>query len=183
MRLRVIVPTVLAIGLALAGCGGSSSPKANPATQPSSNSYKPAGANPSVSAKMICEKEAINDIASTLGVHTKKVTTPTWTDHTYACTYVYPKGSFTMSVKELVDTKTTTDYFNSLKSSLGAKQKLIGLGQGAFIAKNDDVVVRKDYKVLHVDVQKVPANFVPAMKRADVAENIAVVIMGCWSGA
>ena len=57
------------------------------------------------------------------------------------------------------------------------KDNLFGLGQGAFVAKNDDVVVRKDYKVLLVDVKNVPKGasaFVPAMVRPDVATNIAV---------
>src|SRR4029079_18397147 len=111
---------------------------------------------------------------------------PTWKDHIYSCTFVYPKGSFTLSTKELVDEKSTTDFFNAYKTKLGVKDTLFGLGQGAFVAKNDDLVVRKDYKVLLVDVQGVPkalSAFVPSMVRSDVASNIAAVIMSCWEGA
>ena len=43
--------------------------------------------------------------------------------------------------------------------------------------------MRKDYKVLLVDVTKIPADFAPAMTRSDVALNIGVAIMGCWTGA
>ena len=88
-------------------------------------------------------------------------------------------------VKELVDDKTTTAYFNEQQQRLGLKDKLFGLGQGAFVAKNDDVVVRKDWKVLVVDVTNVPkatGAFIPTMVRSDVATNIASVIMSCWQG-
>ena len=132
---------------------------------------------------MVCSEEAQEDMASALGLHATRVTKPTWRDHTYACTWVYPKGSFVLSVKELVSADTTIDFFDASKKRLGKAQDLFGLGDGAFIAKNDDVVVRKDYKVLLVDVKNIPATFVPAMTRPDVATNIAAVIMACWIGA
>jgi hypothetical protein len=188
MRLRVILPVALALLFALGACG-SSGPKAGPKTTTGATSvtYEPAGLNPSTSAKMVCTKEAQNDMADALGMPATRVTPPTWKDHIYSCTYVYPKGSFVLSVKELVSEKTTTDFFNAYKQKLGVKENLFGFaGQGAFIAKNDDVVVRKDYKVLLVDVKNVPkgtGTFVPSMVRPDVATNIASVIMNCWPGA
>lgn len=187
MRFRVILPVALAAVFALGACGGSSSPKASPKTSGSTTvTYEPAGANPSKSAKMVCEAEVRKDLADTLRITATRVTKPTWKDHIYSCTYVYPKGSFTLSTKELVDEKSTTDFFNSYKTKFGVKDTLFGLGQGAFVAKNDDLVVRKDYKVLLVDVQNVPkatGAFVPTMVRGDVATNIASVIMSCWVGA
>jgi hypothetical protein len=184
----VILPVTLAALFALAACGSSSPPKASPKTStgPSSVTYEPAGVNPSKSAKMVCEPEVLGDLADTLGVKATRVTKPTWNDHIYSCTFVYPKGSFVLSTKELVSEKTTTDYFNAQKQRLGVKQNLYGLGQGAFLGKNDDVVVRKDYKVLLVDVANVPkasGAFVPAMDHSDVAINIASVVMSCWVGA
>jgi hypothetical protein len=188
MRLRLILPLALASLFALAACGSSSPPAASPKTSTGATTvtYVPAGANPSISAKMICQTEVRGELTDTLGVAATKVTTPTWSDHIYSCTYVYPKGSFVLSVKELVDANSTTDYFNAQKQKLGVKDNLFGLGQGAFVAKNDDVVVRKDYKVLVVDVKNVPkasGAFVPAMTRSDAATNVASVIMSCWEGA
>jgi hypothetical protein len=188
MRLRVILPVTLAAVFAFAACGSSTPPKASPKTStgPTSVTYQPAGANPSKSAKMVCTDEVVGDLTDNLGVKATRVTTPTWKDHVYSCAFVYPKGSFVLSTKELVSEQTTTDFFNAQKQKLGVKQNLYGLGQGAFLAKNDDVVVRKDYKVLLVDIQKVPkpiGAFVPAMVRSDVAINIASVIMSCWVGA
>ncbi len=50
--------------------------------------------------------------------------------------------------------------------------------------KDGSVVVRKDYKVLLIDVTKLPPQFgVPPASRGDVAINVAETIMGCWSGA
>jgi len=124
-----------------------------------------------------------DEIASALGVSETRVTTPTWSDHIYSCTYVYPNGSIVISVKELAKADTTTAYFNGLAAKLGKKDVIPGLAQGAFLAPNDDVVVRKDYKVLLVDVHGISQHFIPAMSRSDVATNIASAIMSCWSGA
>ena len=79
---------------------------------------------------------------------TPRVTKPTWSNHLFSCTYLYPTGSVTLSVKELVGLETTASYFNSLERQFGRAETLNDLGQGAFIAKNGDAVVRKDYKVL-----------------------------------
>ena len=188
MRLRLILPVTLVTIFGLAACGSSSPPKASPKTSSGNTTvtYQAATANPSKSAKMVCLPEVLGDLADNLGFKATRVTKPTWNDHIYSCTFVYPKGSFTLSTKELVSEQTTTDFFNAQKQKLGVKQNLFGLGQGAFLAKNDDVVVRKDYKVLIVDISNVPkpvGAFVPAMVRSDVAINIASVIMSCWVGA
>ena len=185
---RLLVPVTLAGVVALSACGGgssSSSPTTSTARagERASVTYVPAGANPSVSAKMVCKKEVRGEIAAVLNVHEKRVTTPTWANHIYSCTYVYPSGSIVLSVKELVSAETTTAYFNRLEKKLGRAETLNGLAQGAFVAKNNDVVVRKDYKVLLVDVHSIPATFLPGMSRSDVATNIAAAIMGCWTGA
>jgi hypothetical protein len=185
-RLWILSITVLAV-LIVAACGSESPPAASPPTtnalKLSSPSYEKAKPYPSTSAKMVCEAEVRGDIAKSLGAPATKVTTPTWKDHLYSCTYVYPNGSFVLSVKELSSEKQTTDFFNRQKQKLGFKDELNGLGQGGFAAKNDDVVVRKDYKVLTVDVTKAPkavGALAPNMTRSDIAASVAAVIMTCW---
>jgi len=140
---------------------------------------------PSVSAKMICEKEAEDDIyESATGVKTVAPFKPTWVDHVYSCDYVYPAGAtMKLSVKEVSSEAETTAYFDSLVTSLGKKKDISGLGQGAFQTENGSMVVRKDFKILVIDVSKLPASFgVPAAPRGDVAINVAATIMGCWTG-
>jgi len=190
MRRHVLVAWSVAAVVVFGACGGSSKTSTpTPGTQQAqpaaatSVTYAPAGPNPSISAKMVCQAEAQTEIASALSVKTTRVTTPTWVNHLYSCTYVYPNGSIVLSVKELSTAGETTAYYNSLATKYGKRQNINGLAQGAFIALNDDVVVRKDYKVLLVNVAGIPANFVPASTRTDVAENIAATIMSCWSGA
>jgi hypothetical protein len=193
MRRSFVVSFALLAALMVAGCGSSGSSKAGSATTPpttsvnefSSPSYDKAGPNPSKSAKMVCQKEARVDIAANVGVKETSVTKPTWikAEHLYSCTYVFPKGKITLFVKELSNAKETTAYFESVKKKYGLTQQLNGLGQRAWILKNNDVVVRKDYKVLLVDVHAIPANFAPAMTRSDVALNVGVAILGCWTGA
>jgi hypothetical protein len=182
-----LAPVVLALGLA--ACGGSSKTASQPSgtTEPGSTEHvaKVASNVPSESAKMICAAEAQKDIEeSATGVHATKITTPKWdeNEHIYSCTFEYPNGSFSMAVKEMSNVDETTAYYNSLADKYGKKQD-IQLGQGAFVTKNGNMVVRKDYKVLFIDVSRLPAQFgQPPDKPSDVGINVASVIMSCWTG-
>jgi hypothetical protein len=177
--------------LALAACGSTgssksgSSPPTTKAQQLSSPSWDKAGPTPSKSAKLVCEPEAQADIAASVGAKPTRVTKPVWVekDHVYSCVYLYPHGAIGLRVKELVDEKTTTAYFNGIIKKYGTTRPLIGLGQGAWVLKNGNVVARKDYKVLLVDVRRIPPKFAPTMTRSDVSVNVAAAIMGCWTGA
>ena len=177
--------------LLLAACGSSGKSAAPTTTAPAGPTTtvhvaQPVGAKPSKSAQMICEKEAIDAIeASATGVKTTSITTPTWNDHVYACDYMYPGGvKIGLSVKELSDAAETTAYFDSLATKLGKAKDVSDLGQPAFQTHDGSIVIRKDYKVLTVDVSKLPAQFgVPVAPRGDVAINVASTLMGCWTGA
>jgi hypothetical protein len=183
----------LAGTLLFAACGSSSTPGASKVTQapttttttaPDGHVAKPASANPSISAKMICEDEVKGDLTALLGVSPTAPVDPTWNDHVYACTYKYKGGELTLAVKELADGPATDEYFASLAKDLGKTQDINGLGQGAFTTKNKSAVVRKDYKVLLVDISKLPPEFGnPPDKRENIALNVAATIMGCWTGA
>ncbi len=181
----------------LAACGGSSKPDAGgPGTTTGTNAgpsttvhIKKAAENvPSESAKMICAAEAQKDIyEGAVGVKTVQPVTGKWdlATHTYSCDYVYPNGALiALSVREMSSDAETTAYFDELRTKLGHTGEPIPLGQGGFTTTNGSAVVRKDYKVLLVDVSKLPAQFgVPADTRANVALNVASTIMGCWTGA
>ena len=177
---------VVAGALVLAACGSKSTATPPGATAPSSTVHVaiPARATPSISAKMICQSEAANEIDGLVGVKTTQPLAPTWKDHVYSCTFHYRNGSFTMSVKELSDKAETDAYFNEVAQKLGKTENINGLGQGAFTTSNKSAVVRKDYKVLLVDISKLPAQFGnPPDSRANIALNVAATIMGCWTGA
>jgi hypothetical protein len=191
VRTRFLVPAALLFVLPLSACGGSSKTSSSPTTAGSSvtttpgHVAKPVSATPSVSAKMICEPEAVKDIyESATGVKTIEAFKPTWVDHVYSCDYVYPNGAqMTLSVKEFADDAETTAYFNSLADKLHKTDASVGL-PNSFQVQDGSVVVRKDYKVLLVDVTKLPAKFgVPPATRGDVAINVAATVMGCWTGA
>jgi hypothetical protein len=101
----------------------------------------------------------------------------------YSCHYIYPNGTFTLSVKEVSDWSETYSYFDKLREVLDKTTTITALGQGAYATRNGSIVVRKDWKVLLVDVSGLPPQFgKPATSSADVAYTIADVIMGCWSG-
>jgi hypothetical protein len=194
VRTRLLVPVTLLIVLGLAACGGSSSSSSSPTTTGQSKTgattapahvAKPVSNKPSISAQMICGPEAIKDIyESATGVKTVSTLKPTWIDHVYACDYVYPAGAVMhLSVKEFANSDETTAYFDSLATKLDKKQDIKSFGQPAFQTQDGSIVVRKDFKVLTVDVSKLPGQFgVPVAPRGDVAINVGAALMGCWTG-
>jgi hypothetical protein len=142
----------------------------------------PAGPKPSPIALMVCQPKAQREINEVLGLKAK-VSDTTWVHHKYACRYGYANGSFEMSVKELSSWTQTRSYFHQLGVQLGSPHTLRNLGQGAFRTAGGDVVVRKDWKVLLVNVSGLPSQFgQPATSATDVAYTVADLILGCWSG-
>ncbi len=180
-RARWCAPAALVVAAALAGCGSGSGSQAQTAA---TNASKPAGVNPSISSKMVCNAQTQADVAQSLGTQPTEVGTPTWVGHLYSCRYVYPNGSFTLSVKELSSTAETTGYFDQQAAQLGRRPDRIALGQGAFITTGGSLVVRKNYKVMTVDTSQLPAQFGnPPQAPADVALSVAAIIMTCWKDA
>ena len=162
----------------MASCGGST-----PAGSPNSSQHataQAARAVPSASAKMICARHTQTELAAVLGARTTQPVVPTWTDHIYSCRYTYNNAVMVLSVKEL-SSKTETDaYFTSLKHRLGQAQDL---GESAFTTKNRSLVVRKDYKVLLVDISGLPGRFGdPPSSRGKIAIKVGATIMNCWTG-
>jgi hypothetical protein len=132
---------------------------------------------------MVCSGDGQSDIAGALGVHTSAPVTATWADHLYSCTYRYPGGDMVLSVKELAGTASTTAYYTAAEQQLGAGEAVAGLGQGAYQGADGSMVVRKDDKVLQVDVAALPAQVgAPPIDRVEAAVRVAIVVMGCWSG-
>jgi len=133
---------------------------------------------------MLCEADVRREVQDLLGVPITKPLAPTWKDHVYSCRYVYPDGVMTLSVKELAGKAETDAYFAAQARDLGKTKVIQGLGQGAFLTKNGSAVVRKDYKVLLVDVSALPEMFGnPSGPRKNAALNVAAEVMGCWTGA
>ena len=175
-----LVLVVFVSVLSMASCGSS-----RPATSPNKAQNaaahaEPARATPSAAAKMVCAHEAQNELAAVIGVRTTQPVVPTWTDHIYSCRYTYHKAVMVLSVKELSNKTETDGYFTSLKHRLGQAQDL---GESAFTTKNRSLVVRKDYKVLLVDISGLPGRFGdPLSSRGKIAIRVGATIMNCWTG-
>jgi len=184
-RSLAIVAALVSIGTAFGACG-SSTPSVGSSPTTAKTAAPALAATTDVisdTTRMICADEAERDIAIATGVATTEPLQPTWRDHEYSCVYHYASGSMRLSVKQLSDSAATVRYFDRLVARLGARETLDGVGQGASTTKTGAVVVRKDDKVLVVDVAGLPARFgVPADVRANVAVTVAATIMGCWTG-
>lgn len=131
---------------------------------------------------MVCGREAQREIAETLGVRAS-VSKPTWVNHAYSCRYRYPDGSFVLTVKEMSSWPQTLAYFGGLGRVQGRTATIPNLGQGAYQTADGSAVVRKDWKILTVDISGLPAQFgKPPTTRADVAVTVADLILACWAG-
>ena len=165
---------VLTVVLGIAGCGS--------VNASSAESPKPAGESPSAIARMVCAGEAAGEIAQVVGAKAS-VTAPTWADHLYSCGYLYREGTMVLSVKELSSWTQTYAYFDELAETLHKTAPVKGLGQGAFVVSDGSVVVRKDWKILLVDISGLHGMVgSPPNSRSTVALDAAAVILGCWSG-
>ena len=98
MLLRPGVVLLVIAAALLAGCGKSSSSTSSTVTTAAH------GKAPSLTAKMICEPEAEEDIGKAIGVEPTKPVRPTSAQALYSCPYEYANGTMTLSVKELADT-------------------------------------------------------------------------------
>jgi hypothetical protein len=176
---------LLAAGLGLFVAGCSSTPASSsdsPSALSSSRHPLPAGRTPSEIAKMVCAREAQKEIAETLGVHAS-VSKPTWTGHAYSCRFEYRDGAFVLTVKELSSWPQTYSYFATLARKEGRTKTVPNVGQGAFQTDNGSMVVRKDWKILTVDISGLPSEFgKPPTSRGDVAVTVADLILACWAG-
>jgi hypothetical protein len=182
----ICVLVVFICVLSMTSCGNSKQPTPPSNSQnPTVHAPQPARATPSVSAKLICAHETQTELAAVLGVHTTKPVVPTWTNHLYSCRYTYHNGVIALSLKELSSKTETDSYFTSLARRLGQTQRPRTLDRGVlFTTKNQSVVVRKDYKVLLVDISGLPAQFgAPPFSRANIALAVAATILDCWTGA
>ena len=163
---------VLAV-VGIAGCGSVTT---------SAEAPLPTGKSPSEIARMVCTTKAAGEIAEVVGAKAS-VTAPTWADHLYSCGYQYSEGTMVLSVKELSSWPQTYAYFGKLAETLHKTAPVPGVGQGAFVVRDGSVVVRKDWKILLVDVSGLHGNVgSPPNSRNVVALDVAGVILGCWSG-
>jgi hypothetical protein len=189
VQARHALPVALATAFALLATGCASS-EGTGGTAPAGGSSSSgaghaaaAGDAPSPAATMVCEDEVQEDLAATLRVSPTRPPTATWRDHLYSCSYTYPSGTMVLSVKELADDQAAMAYYAARKQIYPSTIAQRIDGQDAFTAPNGSVFVRKDAKVLQVDVSRLPARFgQPPFPRAIAAFNVASTVMGCWTG-
>jgi hypothetical protein len=183
---------LLAVMAGIAGCGGSAGPGAAATQSPASTAPaastapgrtpQPAGKSPSSISRMICAPKAVADIAEVMGAKAA-VTPPTWTDHLYSCGFRYSEGTMVLSIKELSSWPQTYGYFDQLGRTLHETTQIKQLGQGAFITSDGSVVVRKDWKILLVDISGVRGEVgSPPKPPGELAIYVAQAILGCWAG-
>jgi hypothetical protein len=178
---RHLSPAIaLVLAALLAGCGG---PPAPVGPQPGPAPTSALADVPSPQAEMVCEPEAQADIQDLIGVVPTKVGPIQYANHTSTCRYVYPNGSFTLVVEDLPNDITTTRTYEALATKLGKVNTIDLPDAQAFTTNDGSVVLRRDTKVMLVDVTQLPATFGnPPSPRPDAARLIMKAVLNCWVG-
>jgi hypothetical protein len=167
------VLALLAVLLGIAGCGSPTAAARVPL---------PAGKSPSGISRMICTPKTATEIAQIMGARSP-APAPAWAGHRYSCGYRYPEGTMVLSVKELSGWPQTYAYFGQLARTLHRTTPIARLGQGAFITGDGSVVVRKDWKILLVDISGVRGDVgSPPKPPGELAIYVAEAILNCWNG-
>jgi len=174
-----------ALAVLLAGCGGQ---PAAPSGSPTGPSVGPAVVTalpdaPSPQAEMVCAPEAQQDIQDLIGVVPTAVGPIQYANHTSTCRYAYPNGAFTLVVQDLPNDITTTRTYEALAGKLGKIDSIDLPDAQAFTTNDGSIVLRRDTKVMLVDVTQLPGTFgSPPSPRADAARLIMKAVLNCWVG-
>ena len=133
---------------------------------------------------MVCSEEAQEDLEEALGAKALRVTRPTWADHVYSCDYEYPNGAIGLSVKDLSSVGETIAYFESRATVSDRVPGGFVMGDAWYAVPDGSIVLRKDFKVLEVDVSRAPDELgTLSLNAQQVAWNVAETVMGCWVDA
>lgn len=199
-RARAALAGSVALGVLLAGCGGTpagagadrgSSGDGAGSSHGAMSGMKMAddtAAGPSASARMVCEEDEIRDaVRRTFRMHHAPTSTHTWSaaDRVYACRWAVPHGTLVVTVQDATDPTAGHRYFERLRSGLAGARPIRGMDSFGFPAASTtagDVLFLKDGKTLHVDATGLPAaSLPPAFARSEVAYSVAAAVIGCWT--
>lgn len=173
MLRRVAVTAAILVGLTACAAPAPARPTFTPN----------ADGTPATGTVMVCTPEISDQATVYLGITPTTITTPTWRDRIYSCTYIYPDGQIILSIKELSSPEETTDYVAAVVARLGQGAPA-NLGDAAFTTTDGSMVMRKDNKVLVVDTSNLPNPFGdPPVDRATAANLVTAVVAACWTGA
>ena len=131
---------------------------------------------------MVCACEAQRELAEALGEDAmvpsrRGSTTATLCDYQYPERLLHPVGAGS------VELGPDLHLYDMLKKQLGDAGRSPTSARAPYQTSNGSVVVRKDWKVLLVNIAGLPARFgVPPTAAGDIAVTVADVILGCWAG-
>jgi hypothetical protein len=132
---------------------------------------------------MVCAGDVPADVAAIFDRPTVPVTSRTWVDNLYTCTFQLPVGPLVLSVQESADPAAARAHYAAGRKRFPAATDLPGLGEIAYLTPGGTVGLVKDNVTLTVDATALPATFgADRQKRTDFAYEVATVVLGCWTG-
>ena len=183
--------SLLALLVALAGCGAARPSTGPPGPSPSSDVGAVAPSGPTAgspttvpaSAAMICDADIRSKVREALGLAGPPSTEWRWSGGVYSCDYLLPMGRMSLQVTILAGADQARAMFDADRARTLGAQPLAGLGERAYGTEDGTVLVLKDSQILVVDTTRLPQEFgANGQRRADLAYEVASDVLGCWTG-
>lgn len=144
----------------------------------------PSAAEPSLTSRMVCAGDVVAAVKQLGGLSSNPVTTSTWKNSLFTCTYRLPEGDLVLSVKESADPQAARAYFDGLQAgapSPTSLEGLRGLGLPSFETQAGTVAFVKDAMTLLVDATRMPPLVGPqGTARTSFAFAVAGNVLACW---
>src|SRR5664279_3846548 len=140
---RFLRPGVLLVALVACSLSACSS---------SQSSTRPVSKNPPRSVAQFCDRALQRQLSTSLGVAPERVTTPSTSDHSYSCRYVYANGAISLSVERFATASAATAHTVQVGRRRGRRPEPPQLGDGfnALMTTDRSVFVRKGLSLIHI---------------------------------
>lgn len=165
-RMR-IAQTIAVFTALIVGFGGAASAGASPT-----------GTSSQQLATEVCEAMVRNSVEIAVGRPLSAPQEGSWIGHRYTCRYDLGDGTLLFSVDVQPNIGRAKSTFVAARRGALVPERLNGLGDQAFQARDGLFVGRKDRFVLRVDPSGLPAS----LDRVTVAYAAARAVFNCWSG-
>lgn len=181
MTVRLRIAALIVAPLLLAGCAAADAGTA--ASGSSQNSATTAGATPPENALMVCSDDIRAKVQQILKLTALPTVHSTWSQQVYTCTYDLPEGPMVLTVHVEASKPAASAAFQAREKATPGATSLIGLGEHAYATPDGTANLIKDATTLSVDTTALPPVFgADGQKRTDLAYEVALNILGCWTG-
>ena len=185
MATRVQLISLVAVPLALAGCGSTAATAPSVAATPeqSATGAAPPQQDSPAAAQLPCSDAVRGQVQETLGLDSVPTPESAWADNRHTCTYETPMGPLVLSVTVEATDAAAQDHLETLRTEFRATNPVSGQ-QEAYKNGTGVVVALMDNLVLSVNASALPPEHLGPDHQSEtgVAIILATGVLSGWAG-